>query len=101
MYDPASPSTTVDNRATNSTSGQYVTPPSSFIGPPTPPATDERFPQAERILEHFKDIQNGQRRLCGKQTWIQFWLADGEFDELVRRLEGNPDLNGYVKDKIR
>lgn len=26
---------------------------------------------------------------------------DGEFDEVVRRLEGDPDLDGYVKDKIR
>ncbi|KAK7189311.1 hypothetical protein DPSP01_012985 [Paraphaeosphaeria sporulosa] len=97
----SAPSSTVDIPATNTVNAQYVTPPSSFIGPPTPPATEERFPQAERILAHFKDIQSGRQRLCREQRRIQFWLVDGEFDEIVRRLEGNPDLNGYVKDKVR
>ena len=101
MCSSVSPSLSVDNRATNTASAQYVTPPSSFIEPLTPPATDERFPQTKRILAYFKDLQSGHRKLCGEQTWIQFRLGEGEFDEVVRRLEGDPDLNRYVNDKIR
>ncbi|PVH90908.1 hypothetical protein DM02DRAFT_577520 [Periconia macrospinosa] len=96
---PSSP--IVTNRATDITSDQYITPPSSFIGPPTPPATEGRFPQAERILTNLRDTQRGHPKLRGKHWCIQFSLADGEFDEIVRRLEGDPDLNRYVKDKIR
>ncbi|KAF2450856.1 hypothetical protein P171DRAFT_348482 [Karstenula rhodostoma CBS 690.94] len=101
MSNSTPPSPTVDIPATNTVNAQYVTPPSSFIGPPTPPATRERFSQVEHILAYFKDIQSGRRKLCGKHKWIQFWLVDGEFDEIVRRLEEDPDLDGYVKDKVR
>ncbi|KAF9728433.1 hypothetical protein PMIN01_13566 [Paraphaeosphaeria minitans] len=101
MSNSAASSLSVDIPTTNTTSAHYVTPPSSFIGPPTPPATEERFPQVKRILAHFKDIQSGRPRLCRKQRWIQFWFADGKFDKIVRRLKGDTDLNGYVKDKVR
>jgi hypothetical protein len=101
MCNPFFSSTAVDDSPKNIEGTEHVTPPSSFIGPPTPPATDKRFPQAERILAHFRDIQSGHRKLCGDQSWIQFWLGEGEFDELVRRLWGDPGLERFVKDKVR
>src|SRR5690606_1069295 len=84
---------------------QYVTPPSTAppapSTPPTPPATDEGFAQAKSILAHLEDLQSGLRTLCAEQTWIQFQLVEGEFDELLRCLERDPGLNSYVHDKIR
>ncbi|KAL5117542.1 hypothetical protein ACEQ8H_004572 [Pleosporales sp. CAS-2024a] len=96
----STPSSPLDIPATT-VGAHCFTPQQGFIAPLTPPTTEDKFPQAERILALFKDIQSGCRRLCGEQEYIQFQLVDGEFDEILRRLEGDPDLEGYVNDKIR
>jgi hypothetical protein len=36
-----------------------------------------------------------------EQRWTEFQLAQGEYDEIGRRLERDMALFGYVKDKIR
>ncbi|KAH8725902.1 hypothetical protein GQ44DRAFT_771846 [Phaeosphaeriaceae sp. PMI808] len=93
----ASFSPPIVSQETPATGTHCVTLPSSIIGP----ATEERFPQVERVLVYFEDIQSGRRKLCGEQTWIQFRLTGGEFGEILRRLRGDPNLYGYVRDKIR
>ena len=80
---------------------QNITPPSSFLGAPlTPPPTCKKaFPQASRVIALFKDIKAG--RHVNQHPWTQFQLAQGEFDEIERRLKQDESLFGFVKDKTR
>lgn len=83
------------------TQDQKTTPPPSFTERPlTPPPTDEKqFPQIPRVLALFKQIQTG--RSTRRDPWTEFQLAEGEYDELERRLQQDESLWGYAKDKIR
>ncbi|KAF2726979.1 hypothetical protein EJ04DRAFT_539181 [Polyplosphaeria fusca] len=83
------------------TQATHITPPSSFANDPlTPPPTDEiPFPQARRIVSLFKSIQDG--RYSQKQSWSEFQLVPGEYDEIERQLERDEALSGYIQDKIR
>ncbi|KAF2176017.1 hypothetical protein K469DRAFT_743120 [Zopfia rhizophila CBS 207.26] len=80
---------------------QHITPPSSFVDAPlTPPPTDEKaFTKAPRVIALFKDIEAG--RLIKQSPWTVFQLAQGEYDEIERRIGQDELLCGYVKDKIR
>ena len=80
---------------------QNITPPSSFLGAPlTPPPTCKNaFTQASRIIALFKDIKAG--RHAKQHPWTEFQLAEGEFDELERRLRQDESLFEFVKDKTR
>lgn len=79
----------------------HTTPPSSFAERPlTPPPTDEkRFSHVRQVLRLFTDIRAG--RHVNRGAWAEFQLAEGEYDEIERRLEQDEALLGYVKDKIR
>lgn len=83
------------------TQDQETIPPLSFTERPlTPPPTDEkRFPQVPRVLALFKQIQTG--RSTRRDPWTEFQLAEGEYDEVERRLQQDESLWGYAKDKIR
>jgi hypothetical protein len=78
-----------------------ITPPSSFTDEPlTPPLTDKKpFATAPRIIAFFRHIQAG--RNTNQRPWIEFQLVRGEYDEIVRTLQEDDVLAGYVKDKIR
>ena len=80
---------------------KHITPPSSFVDAPlTPPPTDKKaFTQAPRVIALFKDIQVG--RHIKQHPWTEFRLAQGEYNEVERRLKRNESLSGYVRDKIR
>lgn len=78
-----------------------TTPPSSFAEHPlTPPPTEEkRFFQVPRVLRLFTDIRAGKHIYQG--PWIEFKLAEGEYNEIERQLRQNEALSGFTKDKIR
>jgi hypothetical protein len=80
---------------------QHVTPPSSFTSQPlTPPLTDKRpSAGALRVIALFRQIQAGRNTKQG--TWIEFQLAQGEYDEIESTLWQDDVLSGFVKDKIR
>jgi hypothetical protein len=66
----------------------------------TPPPTDEKqFAQVYRVIALFEEIRTG--RHIDQQPWTEFWLAEGDYDEVERHLELDEELWGYVKDKIR
>lgn len=83
------------------TQDQKITPPPGFTERLlTPPPTDEKqFPQVPRVLALFKQIQTGRSTRRG--PWTEFQLAEGEYDEVERRLQQDESLWGYAKDKIR
>lgn len=80
---------------------QIITPPSSVIKLPlTRPLTDKKpFAEVTRVIALFRDRRAGRDIKQG--PWIEFQLAQGEYDEIERRLEQDEALWGYVKDKIR
>ena len=80
---------------------QNITPPSSFPSAllTPPPTCKKAFTQASRVIALFKDIQAG--RHVNQNPWTQFQLAQGEFDEIERRLRQDESLFGFVKDKTR
>lgn len=80
---------------------QHATPPSSFTQQPlTPPPTDKKpSAEARRVITLFRHIQAG--RDTGGDTWAEFQLATGEFDQLQSTLQQDGVLSGFVKDKIR
>jgi hypothetical protein len=76
---------------------QHITPPSSFVDAPlTPPPTDEKaFAQAPRVIALFKDIQAG--RHIKQHPWTEFQLAQGEYDEVERRLKRDESLHSLAQ----
>ncbi|KAF2001250.1 hypothetical protein P154DRAFT_490637 [Amniculicola lignicola CBS 123094] len=80
---------------------QHIAPPSRFTNEPlTPPLTDKKlFAGALRVIAFFRHIQAGENIKQG--PWIEFQLAQGEYDEIERTLQQDDVLAGYVKDKIR
>jgi len=83
------------------TQNHNTTPPSSFAKHPlTPPPTHEKqFARVRRVLTLFEAIRDGSH--AGKIPWREFQLAEGDYDEIGRRLKQDEALSGYVKDKIR
>ncbi|KAF2787667.1 hypothetical protein K505DRAFT_316306 [Melanomma pulvis-pyrius CBS 109.77] len=79
----------------------HITPPSSFANHPlTPPATNEKqFAQVHRVIALFEEIRAG--RHIKRHPWTEFQLAEGDYNEIERRLEQDKVLSGYVQDKIR
>ncbi|KAI9695105.1 MAG: hypothetical protein M1820_008909 [Bogoriella megaspora] len=77
-----------------------VTPPSSFTSQPlTPPSTDkEPWWEGRRVIALFRQIQAGRNSKQG--TWIEFQLAQGEYEEIESKIQQDDVLEGYVKDKI-
>lgn len=80
---------------------QNVPLPSSFVAASlTPPPTEDQvFTQAPRVITLLKDIQAG--RHAKEQSWTEFQLAVGEYDEIELQLKQDKWLFGFVKDKIR
>ncbi|KAF2806326.1 uncharacterized protein BDZ99DRAFT_573887 [Mytilinidion resinicola] len=54
--------------------------------------------QVHQVIALFEEIRAG--RHIKRHPWTEFQLAEGEYDEIERRLERS-ELLGYVKDKIR
>jgi hypothetical protein len=86
---------------TYQTAQQHITPPPSLADAPlTPPPTDEKqFVQVHRVLALFEQIRAG--RHVKRDSWTEFQLVPGEYDDLERRLKQDEALSGYVEDKIR
>jgi hypothetical protein len=80
---------------------QYVTLLSSFTQQPlTPPLTDKKLSaEARRVITLFRHIQAG--RDTRGDTWTEFQLATGEFNQLQSTLQQDGVLLGFMKDKIR
>lgn len=83
-----------------------ITPPTSFTGkPPTPDSLPKdrrpikRSPEARAILQHFKDIQRGVDK--ERNPWQIFPLNPEDYEELLRLIEEDEQLEGYVEDKLR
>jgi len=82
------------------TQDHHTTPPSSFVDRPLtpPPTVEKQFSHVRPVLRLFTDIRAGSHV---RGPWTEFQLAEGEYDEIERRLEKDKALSGYVKDKIR
>jgi hypothetical protein len=66
----------------------------------TPPPTDEKqYARVRRVLTLFEAIRDGNH--AEQSPWREFQLAEGDYDEIERRLKQDEALLGYVKDKIR
>jgi hypothetical protein len=66
----------------------------------TPPSSDEkRFSRVHQVLTLFKEIRAGKH--TKRDPWTEFQLAEGDYDEIERRLQQDEALSGFVKDKIR
>jgi hypothetical protein len=88
-----------------------TTPPQSFVKSLlTPPLTDElhtlrlseeRHPSpVATVIQAFRNIQQG-RSDFEPGPWARFKLEPIQFEDLLRELEGDESLRGYVDDKIR
>jgi hypothetical protein len=80
---------------------QHVTPPPSFPNQPlTPPLTVRKTSaEALRVIALFRQIQAAKN--INQDTWIEFQLAQGEYDQIQSTLQQDSGLLGFVKDKIK
>lgn len=77
-----------------------TTPTGSFVNtPPTPPPSEEKklSTSAQSVLNYFKLHRKGRR----PQSWWQHRLTPDQYTEVLRVLDGDESLRGYVEDKIR
>ena len=77
-----------------------ITPTGSFVNtPPTPPPSEEKklSTSAQSVLNCFKLHREGRRL----QSWRQHPLTPDQYTEVLRALDGDEPLRGYVEDKIR
>ena len=79
-----------------SESQQRITPPSSFVDPPS---EEKSFIQAARVLQLLRDRKAGKS--ITRDPWTCFRLLKGEYDEIRRRVDQDKSLRAYVEDKIR
>ncbi|PVH97609.1 hypothetical protein DM02DRAFT_567701 [Periconia macrospinosa] len=80
-------------------SDEEITPPSSVTTTLTPPPSDEKkFLQVQCVISLFKRIYDGHYELG---PWTEFQLAQGDFDEIQRRLRKDEDLAAFVEHKRR
>lgn len=100
LYDPVQ-HTAMSSSRRRQESNQDITPPSSFADLPlTPPPTDEKpFAQAPRVIALFHEIQT--RKHSDRGPWIEFQLAEGDYDKIAHLLSQDEELLGFVEDKIR
>lgn len=74
-----------------------ITPPGSFVSSIlTPPPTDGK-PNTSQILDAFKRHRRGYR----PSPWLVFHLKPKAYDEALRLLKSNADLEEYVNDSVR
>ncbi|KAG8408025.1 hypothetical protein J3459_018261 [Metarhizium acridum] len=79
-----------------------VTPPQSFRSspPPTPPPTGEKPSRAVTgIIEDIKTRQSGHSRFT--DSWIRYPLNEGQYAELLQRVQSDELLWDYVNHKLR
>ncbi|KAF2621118.1 hypothetical protein BU25DRAFT_443956 [Macroventuria anomochaeta] len=77
-----------------------TSPPSATDQPLPPPHTDRKSPAgALRVLALFRRIQAGTH--TDQDPWIEFQLAQGEYDQIENTLRQDGVLWGFVDDKIR
>ncbi|KAJ5227780.1 hypothetical protein N7489_008488 [Penicillium chrysogenum] len=77
-----------------------TTPTGSFVNtPPTPPPSEEKklSTSAQSVLNCFKLHREGRRL----ESWWQHRLTPDQYTEVLRVLDGDESLRGYVEDKIR
>jgi len=66
----------------------------------TPPSTNKKSTAGPlRVIALFRQIQAGTHTNCG--PWIEFQLAQGDFDRIQDTLRQDKVLWGFVDDKIR
>ena len=78
-----------------------ATPPGSFLDPPlTPPPTEEKelSRSARAVLDCLELHRAGRRPL---EPWWQHRLIPDDYREVLRVLDGDECLRGYVEDKVR
>ncbi|KAJ5551683.1 hypothetical protein N7535_000373 [Penicillium sp. DV-2018c] len=79
---------------------ETITPTGSFVNtPPTPPPSETKklSTSAQNVLNCFKLHREGQR----PESWWQHRLTPDQYTEVLRVLDGDEALRGYVEDKIR
>ncbi|MCJ1469036.1 hypothetical protein MMC07_007668 [Pseudocyphellaria aurata] len=78
-----------------------ITPPQSFTGPPTPPATEEIIPTSiSQILATIKRRRDGYRLPTDEISWRRFSLDAHDYRDFERQLR-KVNLWGYFDDKTR
>ncbi|KAJ5801685.1 uncharacterized protein N7518_003753 [Penicillium psychrosexuale] len=78
-----------------------ITPSGSFLNPPlTPPPTEEKrlSRSTQAVLDCLELHRAGQRP---PESWWQRRLTADDYSEVLRMLEGDQSLYGYVEDKVR
>jgi hypothetical protein len=66
----------------------------------TPPPTDEKpFAQAPRVTALFDEIR--AEKHSNQDPWVEFQLAEGDYDKIAHLLRQDEELRGVVEDKIR
>ncbi|KAH8722734.1 hypothetical protein GQ44DRAFT_729367 [Phaeosphaeriaceae sp. PMI808] len=82
-------------------SNQNIPPPSSSADLPlTSPLTDEKpFAQAPRVIALFHEIET--RKHGSRGPWNEFQLVEGEYDKIMRLLNQDEELLGFVKHKLK
>lgn len=98
---PPSPSLSLSPSSVDAVSPAEGAP---FAGPPTPPTTADGkgSAQARIVIEYLRDLQYGRRRASESgRACNRFELAAGEYEEVLRRLERDVELRGFVEDKVR
>ncbi|EKV12619.1 hypothetical protein PDIG_42200 [Penicillium digitatum PHI26] len=78
-----------------------ITPPGSFLNPPlTPPPTEKKklSRSAQAVLDCLELHRAGQRPA---QPWWRHRLVQDDYTEVLRVLDGDEILRGYVEDKVR
>lgn len=78
-----------------------ITLPGSFLNPPlTPPPTEKKelSRSAQAVLDCLELHRAGQRP---PQSWWQHRLVPDDYREVLRVLDGDKSLQGYVEDKVR
>jgi hypothetical protein len=66
----------------------------------TPPSTNKKSVAAPlRVIALFRQIQAGTHTNFG--PWIEFQLAQGEYDRIENTLRQDKVLWGFVEDKVR
>ncbi|KAF1952018.1 hypothetical protein CC80DRAFT_573058 [Byssothecium circinans] len=79
---------------------QQVTPQSFADQPLTPPLPDKKpFTVAPSVLALWRQLQ--AHKDVGEDPWIEFQLAEGEYDQIQSELQQDDELSGFVADKIR
>jgi hypothetical protein len=73
--------------------------PESIINSPPTPLTDTKpAPRVARILQAFRDCQNGAPLMS---PWTVCKLSSEEHEELLDLLKRDEVLRGFVADKVR